>query len=467
MGGSALNAVGVMDITGGTFSDNGYLNIGRGTGLSSGVINVTGGQVTWGIGTGNPGASPAELNWASTSGATSVLNVGGGTGAATVTGTSSTTSTSGQFTGFGLNLASVNVANTYGIANLLSNGTLTTCDVAATGGATAISLLNFNGGTLKATATNTGVNFVRSSNITGIYIYGGGATIDDNGTAITVNNSLLAPTGSGVTTIAITSSGSGYIGAPMVTFTGGTGRTATAVANMVDDGTGHGTYKIASITITSPGVYTVAPTGIVLTGGSGGVFTAASGFTVSTATNVGGGLTKAGAGTLTLSGSNNYTGATLISGGTLLLANANALSQSNFDTSGVGSLSFGGLTAATFGGLQGSSGALSLTNTAAAGVNLGVGNNGVNSTFSGVLTGGGTLSKIGTGRLTLAASNNYSGGTVVSAGTLQLGNDNALGSITAPLTLSGGVLDLNGHNPDPVRLPAPAPSTTAPSPRAP
>lgn len=59
-------------------------------------------------------------------------------------------------------------------------------------------------------------------------------------------------------------------------------------------------------------------------------------------------------------------------------------------------------------------------------------------------SGGGKLaiSKSGAGTWILSGSNNYSGGTTITAGTLQLGNDNALG--TGILTLSGGTVTANG-----------------------
>ena len=111
-----------------------------------------------------------------------------------------------------------------------------------------------------------------------------------------------------------------------------------------------------------------------------------------------GALTKAGAGTLTLSNSNTYNGNTTITGGTLVLANTAALSMSTFDASGSGTLSFGTLIGATFGGLQGTSGTLTLNNTAPAAVALSVGNNGATTTYSGILTGSGSLTKVQSGR---------------------------------------------------------------------
>ena len=65
-------------------------------------------------------------------------------------------------------------------------------------------------------------------------------------------------------------------------------------------------------------------------------------------------------------------------------------------------------------------------------------------TLAGVLSGPGSLTKIGSGTLTLAAANTYSGNTLVSAGTLQLGNPARLG--TGGLTVTGGELDLNANS---------------------
>ena len=153
--------------------------------------------------------------------------------------------------------------------------------------------INFNGGTLKASAAGTMLasNFSTSG---GVYVNGafgsfnGGATIDTNGFATTIAADLIAPTGSGLITIAVTDGGSGYVGAPYIQINGD-GSGATAIANMVDDGTGNGTLRIASITITNPGNnYTAAS--ITLLGG--GAATSATVGTVSLAPNTSGGLTK-------------------------------------------------------------------------------------------------------------------------------------------------------------------------------
>ena len=53
-------------------------------------------------------------------------------------------------------------------------------------------------------------------------------------------------------------------------------------------------------------------------------------------------------------------------------------------------------------------------------------------TLSGVLSGSGGLNLLGAGTLTLTASNTYSGGTTISAGTLQVGNGGSGGTLGSP-----------------------------------
>ncbi|GAB5561647.1 MAG: hypothetical protein SynsKO_32940 [Synoicihabitans sp.] len=138
-------------------------------------------------------------------------------------------------------------------------------------------------------------------------------------------------------------------------------------------------------------------------------------------------LTKTGGGTLTLSGANSFSGTTTISAGTLTLGHADALQNSTVTTAA--GLSFGDLTNATLGGLSGSDD-LSLTNTTPAAVALTVGNNDASTTYTGNLSGAGSLTKTGAGTLTLTGANTYSGGTTVSAGTLSGTTTSLQGNIT-------------------------------------
>ena len=156
-----------------------------------------------------------------------------------------------------------------------------------------------------------------------------------------------------------------------------------------------------------------------------------------------GGLFKAGPGTLILGAANTYGGTTFVSGGTLALANSAALQQSTLDTSGGGTLSFGSLSAATVGEMTGTGG-LVLANTASQPVTLTVGNNGLNATYSGLLSGSGSVIKVGTGRWTLGGNNTYSGTTTVNAGVLVAGIAGAL-SPSSAMAVSGGTLDASGY----------------------
>jgi fibronectin-binding autotransporter adhesin len=161
-------------------------------------------------------------------------------------------------------------------------------------------------------------------------------------------------------------------------------------------------------------------------------------------------FTKTGAGNLTLvpllvttaesqafvNGTNTFTGDTLVSAGTLTLSSATtstslALAGSMFDTSGAGTLSFGTMTAATFAGLKGS-GTLALQNGSSQAVALTVGANGGSNTFSGGLSGAGSLIKAGAGTLTLSGSSTNAGTTTVSAGSLVVD-----GSLASAVSLAG------------------------------
>ncbi|MDQ6741016.1 MAG: autotransporter-associated beta strand repeat-containing protein, partial [Actinomycetota bacterium] len=134
-------------------------------------------------------------------------------------------------------------------------------------------------------------------------------------------------------------------------------------------------------------------------------------------------LNKTGPGKLLLSGANTYTGNTRIAAGTLILANSVALQNSTLDLNGAdtGMLSFGALTGATFGGLQGSHD-LVLLNDSGNAVALTIGRSNTSTTYSGALSGTGSLTKTGAGTVTLTGSNanTYSGDTLVNAGTLVL-----------------------------------------------
>ncbi|MLS73614.1 AIDA autotransporter-like protein ShdA, partial [Salmonella enterica subsp. enterica] len=120
-------------------------------------------------------------------------------------------------------------------------------------------------------------------------------------------------------------------------------------------------------------------------------------------------VVKSGDETLTLSGTNTYSGGTLISGGTLVASNVEALGTGDVTNDAVLELNTGG-------------------------------------TFDNAISGSGQVVKSGDDALTLSGSNTYTGGTIISGGTLVATNVDALGSgdVTDNATLelnTGGTFD--------------------------
>ncbi|MDB6139597.1 MAG: outer rane autotransporter barrel domain protein, partial [Verrucomicrobiaceae bacterium] len=132
----------------------------------------------------------------------------------------------------------------------------------------------------------------------------------------------------------------------------------------------------------------------------------------------GGSLTKEGPGTLLLvnTGINDYAGTTTISAGTVQVGDG-------FQAGG------------------GSLGAGPVINNATL-----VLNRPDNYTLAGAVSGTGSIVQSGPGVTTLSGTNTFSGQVTVAAGTLRLGNGNALGGIAAGTAVqAGGVIDLNGQ----------------------
>ncbi len=168
-----------------------------------------------------------------------------------------------------------------------------------------------------------------------------------------------------------------------------------------------------------------------------------------------GNVVKSGADTLTLSGSNSYTGGTTISGGTLVASNVEALGTGDVTNNATLELNTGGDFINNIGGtgrveksgddtltLSGSNtytggtlingGTLVASNVEA----LGTGDVTDNATlelntggtFDNVISGSGQVVKSGDDTLTLSGANSYTGGTLISGGTLVATSVEALGS---------------------------------------
>ncbi len=148
-------------------------------------------------------------------------------------------------------------------------------------------------------------------------------------------------------------------------------------------------------------------------------------------------LTISGAGTVILGAANTHSGGTFVNGASLELANANAVQNSTVWLNGAGGLLFApSIGQFNAGGLAGSIN-LALADTAGNAVTLQVGANNDSTTYSGIISGAGGMAKTGTGTLTLAAANTYSGPTSLLNGTLQLSNSQA--AKNSSVTLQSGV----------------------------
>jgi autotransporter-associated beta strand protein len=141
-------------------------------------------------------------------------------------------------------------------------------------------------------------------------------------------------------------------------------------------------------------------------------------------TNYSAGILKRTVGVATVDGANSYTGTTRIEAGTVQLVEGGsfAAGSSVFLQSG-GTMDLNGISQ-TFSALDGTGGTVSLGSG-----NLTV-DGGVNSQFGGVIDGAGALVKSGTGTVTLLGANIYNGGTTVNAGRLIGNTTSLQGTIT-------------------------------------
>ncbi|MGO9111912.1 MAG: beta strand repeat-containing protein, partial [Thermoguttaceae bacterium] len=194
----------------------------------------------------------------------------------------------------------------------------------ANNGAGSSAAVNFNGGTLQALAA--GSLMPANANLTAT-IQAGGVTVDTNGKSVSIDQPLLAPSGYGIGSIALTGTGT-YTVAPYVQCMGGSGSGATGQALLGSGGT------ISQIIVTNPGsgyslgdAVTVDLISNQTNGLSGGTATGIATAALTATPLVDGGLTKTGSGTLTLTAVNTYNGGTTISAGNLVLGSSAGLSD--------------------------------------------------------------------------------------------------------------------------------------------
>ncbi len=300
--GDQTGGLGAYLQTGGTCNLTRYFVVGGNSGTApAGVATLTGGTLTGSTGyyfiLGNAGTATGTLNVGTEAGGDATLV--------------------SQHSG-GISLD--NQGNASGILNL-NSGAIQFNAGGISKWATGYGAVNLNGGTLMANAD--GLTLI-SNTLNTVNVYNGGAVIDSQTNTTTISASLFAAVGNGIYpsggSFTISSGGgSGYIGAPLVAVSGGSGSNAMAVANISGG-------MVNSVTLTCPGQNYKAGDILSFAFAGGGYVTNASIFlhTLQTAdlTTNNGGLSKLGSGTLILAGTNNYTGTTFINNGTVYVNGA-------------------------------------------------------------------------------------------------------------------------------------------------
>ena len=146
-------------------------------------------------------------------------------------------------------------------------------------------------------------------------------------------------------------------------------------------------------------------------------------------------LTKNGLADVTLSGNNTFSGTFDVLAGSLNTLSSGALGNNATVTLAAGAaLNLG--TSGRLATLTGSGTALIGT-----GTTLSLGGNNISSTFAGILSGDGGMTKLGTGTLTLGGISDLTGDTLVNAGTLQVNGSLASGNVRVN---NGGTLGGSG-----------------------
>lgn len=212
---------------------------------------------------------------------------------------------------------------------------------------------------------------------------------------------------------------------------------------------GAGDLSVASSATVRVGAALTLANNIIAGAGTATVDDNANNVTLAGVISGGGALGKNGTGTLSLSSSNSYSGDTSIGAGTLKLLNAGGIAggpgHGNVNLGAGASLDLNG-NSAVLGGLNSTFADAAVDSLAGGAVTLTVGANGAFSTFAGRIqntSGSLTVVKEGTGVQTLSGTNTYTGGTVINAGTLQIGSGGTTGSLGSGTLVDNGNLSFN------------------------
>ncbi|WOH74030.1 autotransporter outer membrane beta-barrel domain-containing protein [Bradyrhizobium sp. NDS-1] len=391
LGAKTLTLTNANDTFAGAITGTGGLTVSAGIETLTGISNYTG--VTNVTGTGT----------------LQLLNGG------QITGTSST----------GLNGPSA-TATVSGTGSLLQTGSLAVGGVSAGSNAT---LNVLNGGVVRTTANVTAAIAGPAAQTGTVNVDGGGSLLDlaggfgvghQNG----ITNAFLNITNGGAV-----HSASGTIGA----FAPGSGTKSVLIS-----GTGSSWTVTGALNFQSNASMSVL---------NGGAVTAATS-TIGTSANGTANLLVSGVGSIYSVTGNQVMGAvngkgfvTLADGAQMTVGGALTLASSAGAT---GVLNIGGAEGQAATGAGTLNAATLVFGPGTARVNFN--HTDANYVFSTAISGGGAVNQTGPGTTVLTGANTYSGPTTVSAGTLRAGGANVLSPNSAFSVLSGGMLDLAGHD---------------------
>ena len=475
IGSVVAGTLGIIKNGSGTVNLTAVNTYGGGTTINGGVLGIASSSAL-----GTVPAAPSA-NIAINNGATVRLNgsgiafsanrqiyLGSGGGAIDTNGNDATIAgaiSGASFTKSGGGTLTLSSTNTYSGGTTVSGGTLQVSSDANLGTASSsftAGNITLNGGTLQF-----GANFDLSNN-RGITLGASGGTIDTQG--FTNPSGYTQPDGiQGIGDLTKIGTGTFYMNTPAgqlnadwkgnLIIKEGTWK-ITERGGLPYNANNDLVYRPGQVTLDG-GTWQIAAT-ISVTSNYRGITIAAGGGTIDTQSfNLTWGgpvigsastanLSKIGSGQLqfntSTTGPGTYPGTFNINGGTLLLNGGGAmgdLASINLANTAGASLTISG-GSETIGSLSGggaSGGNVTLT------TSLITGGNNNSTTFSGLVSGVGGLTKNGTGTFTLAhaAGNSYTGTTTVSGGTLLVNNSNGSGTGTGPVVVNaGGVLGGTG-----------------------
>jgi autotransporter-associated beta strand protein len=386
-GNLAMTAVqsytGLTTITAGTLALSGSGNIASSLGVvANGTLDISatsGTTITSLSGSGAVQLGSQTLTIANASGTFSgVIESAGGSsagviiagGTQTLSGTSSYTGTT-TISGGTLSLTALNALAT---SPILDNATLDISSATSNlGNLVTVNIASLNGAGMVTLGGNTLVLTAAAGTFSGAIAGSGGVTISGGTETLTGANAYTGTTAiASGSTLAL--SGNGSLAA-----------SAIADGGALDVSAASGGVIVASLS--GGGRVALGGNSLTLNNAAGDFSGIISGT----------GSLEVSGGTQTLSGANAYTGGTFIgSGGTLQLGDGGA------GGSIIGNVVDGGTLAFNYSG---------------------------STTFSGTVTGTGSINQLG-GTTVLTAANSYSGGTTITAGVLQVGNGGATGSIS-------------------------------------